>query len=609
MRLPVLLIGLLVACVFLRTLSTPLDYDLWFDLRMGREIASTGAIPHQETFLASSAVFQAPYWVNDEWGFAWVTWQIYQHFGLPGLAVAKSLLLALLALVLCLSCRLVGLAPWATVALVALELWMVQGRFMLRPQLVTDLLLALQTLLVLRQERSQRVFLPVALVFLYALWTNVHGGLVAGLAVLGALWVGSKFRKLYLYCLLTAALAALARPDSWQIYVYVYDHFAGRKAMMQNNLEWLPIPLDSWLGAAGLFVLVMLAGFLVAWKAGRFRAGHLLACAGLLFTAARHNRAVGELGAATTGLIAHAWGPSLPDRKNFNLLALLLLVGVLLLGPGEADWNRRDFSRRLYPEGALDYLRANRVPGTVFNSYHLGGYLVFREAPALIHGMTITFPDSLMSDYLAALQDPARQEEVEGKYSIGSYLLHYTDPSEAHSWLAGRLARDARWSLVYFDDLAVLYVPTMLGLPSYRAVNPAVTDPFPLGTGQARPELERKLAEDPHSPLTWWLLGQLEAREERWQPAVEAYSRALELDDASFGAYLGRAQARLGLRDAGGAESDLKQALALQPSSGVAHYNLAVVYLNLNKPIDARREAEKAVRLRFEPAQRLLERL
>jgi hypothetical protein len=608
MRLPVLLIGLLVACVFLRTLSTPLDYDLWFDLRMGREIASTGTIPHQETFLASSSLFEAPHWLNDEWGFAWASWQIYQHFGLPGLAVAKALLLALLALVLCLGCRLAGLAPWATVLLVALELWMVQGRFMLRPHLVSDLLLALQTWLVLRQERSERVFLPALMFCIYAFWTNVHAGLAAGLAVLGAIWVGSRFRRLYFYALVAAALGAMVRPGGWEIYVYVHKTFA-RKAMMENNIEWLPIPLESWLGPPGLFVLVMLGGFVVAWKQGRFRPGHLIACLGMLFTASRHGRALGEFGAATTGLVAYAWGPSVPDRKSLNLVVLIALLGVLLLGPGEGDWNRRDIPRRVYPEGALEFLRAHQVPGTVFNSYHLGGYLVFREAPVMIHGMTSTFPDSLMHDYLDALQDPVRQEEVARKYSIGAYLLHYTDPSEAHSWLAGRLARDPRWSLVYFDDVAVLYVPSSLGLPAYRAVNPALADPFPRGTLAARSEVEAKLGDDPGSPLTWWLMGQLEGREKRWQPALEAYTRALELDRNDFGAYLGRGQARLGLGDAGGALSDLKQAVALRPDSAVAHYNLAVVYLNLNKPTDARREAEKAARLRFEPAQRLLERL
>ncbi len=608
MRLPVLLIGLLVACVFLRTLSTPLDYDLWFDLRMGREIASTGSIPHYETFLASATRFEPRYWVNDEWGFAWMSWQIYHAFGLPGLAVAKSGLLASIALVLCLSCRAVGLPPWATVLLVSLELWMVQSRFMLRPQLVTDLLLAVQTWLVLRQERSERLLLPAQVAFLYIIWTNMHGGLMAGLAVLGALWVGSGFRKVYLFSLLAALIAGLVRPDGWQIYLYVLDVFA-RKEMMEGNVEWLPISLTDWLGAPGLFLVFMVGGFVVAWKSGRFRPGHLIACAGLVYTAARHNRAIGELGAATTGLVAHAWGPWLPDKKSLNFLALILLAGVLLLGPGERDWNRSDFSPQLYPERALQFLRAHRVPGTVFSSYHLGGYLVFREAPTFIHGMTSTFPESLMRDYLGSLQDPVRQEEVLGKYSIGSYLLHYTDPSEAHSWLAGRLARDSRWSLAYFDDQVVLYVPTALGLPGYRAVNPVLADPFPGGTAAARPELERKLAEDPQSRLGWLLLAQVEAREELWQSAVRAYSRAIELDSRYFAAYLGRGQARMALVDAGGALSDLKQAVALRPESGVAHYNLAVVYLNLNKPTDARREAEKAARLKFEPALRLLERL
>lgn len=603
MRLAGFLMGLLVACVFLRTLSTPIDYDLWFDLRMGQEIAETGAIPHHATFLASARTFQAPYWVNDEWGFAYLSWQLYHHFGLPGLAVAKSAVIALLALLLCLGCRRAGLASWAMVGLVATELWMVQGRFMLRPQLVTDVFLAFQSLLLLRPPRR----LAWGLFALYAVWTNLHGGMVAGLAVLGAVWVGSRLQRRFGLCLLAAALGALVRPDSWQIYAYVYDHFAGRAEMMQNNLEWLPIPLETYLGGPGLFLLLLAIGFgLAAWKR-KLVPGELLACLGLTFMAARHNRAVGELGAAGTAFVARAWAPFLPDWRRANLVTAALLVGVICLGPATADWQRTDFPPQVYPVGLLDYLEHHPPRGTLFNSYHLGGFLVFERAPAVVHGMTITYPNQLLRDYLAMLDDPSRQKELVEKYAVGAFLLHYTSPEEAHGRLARRLWDDPDWSLVAFDDVGVLYMPSTE--PGYRALNPALPDPFPGGTRAARPELEAKLRQSPESPLAWRLLGQLELREHHWSQALEAYDRSLQLEPRQLDGWLGRAQARLALQDAGGALSDLKQAVSLRPDSGVAHYNLAVLYLKQNNPAQARSEAEKAAQLEFAPARKLLEQL
>lgn len=605
MRLPGLLIGLLVACVFLRTLSTPVDFDLWFDIRMGREIAVTGAVPHHETFLASARTFETPYWVNDEWGFAWLSWLVYSHFGLPGLAVAKSVVLALLALFLCLGCRQAGLPPWAVVLLVSAELWMVQGRFMFRPQLLTDVFLAVQTWLALRQEKSERVFLPWAIGGLYCLWSNMHGGIVAGLAVLGALWVGSKFRKVYLLALVAALIGGLLRPGTWQIYAYVTHLFIGRTDTMENNLEWAPMRLEDWLGSPAPYMAMLLVGLILAGVKRKLPPGHLLACAGMTLVASRHNRALGELGACSVGFVARAWSHFLPDSRPTNLVMAALLAVVLCLGPAKPDWNRTDFPEDVYPEGALRYLSENPVPGTLFNSYHLGGFLVFRNAPAVIHGMTSSYPTPLLEDYYAMIQVPARQRELVQKYDVGAFLLHYSAPWDAHAHLAERLWRDPEWALAYWDDGCVLYVKRPLAPEPYSAVNPALRDPFPLGTEKARPELERA----PDSALTWRLRGQLELREGRWESAIASYDRAIELAPGEVDAWLGRAQARLGRDDAGGALNDLKQAVALRPDSGVAHYNLAVLYLKTNRPDEARSQAEKALRLDFEPARKLLENL
>ena len=607
MRLPALLVGLLVACVFLRTLGPSIDYDLWFDARMGREIAETGTVPHHETFLASASTFETPYWVNDEWAFALLSWQIDRHFGLPGLAVAKSLVLALLALALCLGCRQAGLPGWAMVILVSAELWMVQGRFMFRPQLFTDVFLAIQSLLILRQEKTERLFLPWTIGLLYALWTNMHGGIIAGLAVLGAIWVGSRFRRVYALALLAALVGGMLRPGTWQIYAYVTHLFVGRTDTMLNNLEWLPMTWDAWLRAPLAYMILFLLGLaLAAWKR-KLPPGHLLACLGMLWVASRHNRALGELGASSLAFVARAWGVVLPPSRRADLGVAVLLTAVLFLGPGEKDWNRTDFPRNTYPEGVLAYLAQHPVQGTLFNSYHLGGYLVYRNVPAVIHGMTSSYPTLLLNDYQAMLLEPARQQELIDKYHIGGFLLHYTSPDEAHALLAQRLARDPAWSLVDFDDVAFLYVPRTE--PAYHALNPSLPDPFPGGTQAARPELERKLRQAPDSALAWCLLGKLEAREKRFNPAVQAFDRSIALEPHQLDAWLGRAQARAALGDAGGAQSDLKQAVSLWPDSAVAHFNLAVLYLNQNQPDQARSEAEKAARLGFEPARKLLERL
>lgn len=80
-------------------------------------------------------------------------------------------------------------------------------------------------------------------------------------------------------------------------------------------------------------------------------------------------------------------------------------------------------------------------------------------------------------------------------------------------------------------------------------------------------------------------LGHVRFRQGRYDEAVEALSRAAELDprSAEVQNLLGLALAHKGLRQA--AETALRRAILLQPGYAVAHHNLAVFYLHRTPPL------------------------
>ncbi|MEW6281363.1 MAG: tetratricopeptide repeat protein [Candidatus Eremiobacterota bacterium] len=614
------------AALFAGTLSPPLDYDLWFDLRMGEEIARTATIPHYTSFLASS--FRAPYAVNDEWGFCWLAYHIYRAFGCVGLALSLSAAITLLFWITYRSLRLTGLSQLSSLALLVLVFFLMRSRFMPRPQLLTDVFLALQVYLLLRHEQGRKAYLPWSLGLLYAVWANFHAGIAAGLAIL-ATWTGAELVQRGLPWCRTAAgiswrmlaagtalavVAAMLRPGGGYLYWYLYDHFVSRRAMMDANLEWQPLTASAWMGGPGIWLGLSLIGFALAARAGKLRLPHLATTAGVFWMAAHHVGALGVLAAVSPPLVASAWvagcGWKVPDRlTRFAPLALTpVLAALLIVGLQRTNWRAAAPPPRVYPVQAVAYLEHHPVRGVLFNSWHFGGFLVFRRQPAFIHGMTPTFPDQLLFDYLAILRgDP----DLTRRYDVGGFLLHYAPLHDVHAGAVRRLWEDPAWELAYFDDVSLLFVPRGSSREPFRAVNPALPDPLPGPEEVAARELDRKLVQDPSCQTARVLRGELFRRQGRYAEAETAFSRAVEGDPRDFRAWLGRGQTRFGAGDAVAAAADLERAVALEPASVVARYNLAVALAGSGRVEQARSQLDRALKAdpSFAPAARLRERL
>jgi len=105
-----------------------------------------------------------------------------------------------------------------------------------------------------------------------------------------------------------------------------------------------------------------------------------------------------------------------------------------------------------YPVGATEFIAAERPQGAMFNTFHFGGYLMHRLGPSVkvfIDGRTGNLYDE--AHFADMMQIRQRWREVFARWNI-QYAI--TQPRELDEPLAG----DPRWSLVYFDDAAFVFV-------------------------------------------------------------------------------------------------------------------------------------------------------
>ncbi len=163
----------------------PLDGgdDFWAHAAIGRIFWETGHIPRSTVFLWSDNV---P-WVFHDYG-SGILYALLLRVGGPWLALCLNFALAAIPLVLIWrhAKARAGEVPLLLVALFVPALWFCSVRWRLRPEGFTVLFLTLLLLFIAQEKRPKWQYAAVAGMF--ALWPNLHGGMIIGIMVL---WVAA----------------------------------------------------------------------------------------------------------------------------------------------------------------------------------------------------------------------------------------------------------------------------------------------------------------------------------------------------------------------------------------------------------------------------------
>ncbi|MFI5455370.1 MAG: hypothetical protein ACHRXM_07945 [Isosphaerales bacterium] len=164
---------------------TVVDPDLWGHIRFGQDIIRTGSIIQSDTYSYRTG---AQPWINHEWLSEVIFARLYNRSGPSGLIAFKVLVSLLLLGLSYAHLTRCGLGPLRSVLLLILiGIPFRMGLGTIRPQLFTYLIFLIQLLLLERATAGRAYWLWV-LPILYAFWVNLHGGVLAGVGILG-IWI------------------------------------------------------------------------------------------------------------------------------------------------------------------------------------------------------------------------------------------------------------------------------------------------------------------------------------------------------------------------------------------------------------------------------------
>jgi hypothetical protein len=438
------------------------DSDTYWHVAVGRWILDHQTFPHVDIYSFTKA---GEPWISTSWLAQVLYAETYQLAGWAGpvILAAASVAVTFALLVFILSRRVPPIYA-ASIVLVALALS--ASHLLARPHvLALPVMLAWVNGLVSASEsRKAPSFWLLPLI---ALWANLHGGFILGLALVApfacdALWNAERSQRQSLALRwvgfgICAVVACCVTPYGWQ------SILASRRILQLGELlhlisEWMP-PDFGRFSVFEACVLALIGGALYCGM--KLSPPRIALVLGLFHLANSHVRNI-EIFALLLPLVVLT-----PLSSQFGLQATRIekafpavLAAALAAILGLSTWafaaeNKLAPTAIQSPAAAVDVLKDHNSK-RVLNDLQFGGYLISREFPVFIDGRAELYGEQFGMAYYNALQ----LKNVDlfigllKSYDIDAVLLTPSTPA------ASLLDHLDGWQRAYGDETAVVYIRT-----------------------------------------------------------------------------------------------------------------------------------------------------
>jgi hypothetical protein len=437
------------------------DPDTLWQITLGQWIVAHRAVPQVDMF---SFTMHGQPWISTQW-LAQVLYA--QAWSVAGWAGPVVLAAAAIALTFALLARELTrrLSDSAALIFVAAAITLTAEHLLARPHvLAMPVMVAwVAGLIAAADRRSAPSF---ALLPLMALWANLHGGFVLGLALiapiaLDAVWHAARDARNAVA--LRWALFAIAAVAASCITPYGWDALlAARKIIGLGEAlkligEWHAVDFSS----LGLFEICLLSMIgLVLLRGATLPPLRIVMLLGLLHMALGATRNQ-EIFALLAPLFVAA--PLAPQIGAASLAAddaprpygFYAVLGACLMAATvfAVSLDRYSPDPRHSPVAAVTELKKLKL-ARVFNDYDFGGYLIAQGVPTFIDGRTELFGEKFFIDHnnASGLLQPESLFRLLRDYDIEATLMRTQSAATA------LLDHMDGWQKIYSDDLATIHL-------------------------------------------------------------------------------------------------------------------------------------------------------
>lgn len=443
------------------------DSDSFWQIKIGRWILDHGAMPTTDFY--SFTRTGAP-WISTSWlsqvAFAFS----HAHWGWAGpvILTAAAIALALALLVHLLEANIE--APRA-VLFAMLALLLSIHHVLARPHILAlPVMVAWVGLLMAAADRRSApswTWLP-----LMALWANLHGGFVLGLALIGPISLeavehAQKGRRLALFMRwvlfgIGALVASCCTPYGWRT-LQGASNILSLGEVLTLILEWMPANFATFTPFEGALLALIAFGY---YRGLVLSAPRIFLILFLTWSALSHVRSIDAFAFLLPLVLAKPLGEMFPrpapDAAGADRWPASLVTALGALTIVAASWastslylghHHFTFTMTQTPVAAVDLLEQRKAQ-RIFNAYQFGGYLISRDIPVFIDGRAELYGEKFVMDFFKATEGkkPELLPRLLDEHKIDATLLVADAPGpQILDQLKG-------WKRIYGDDIAVVHV-------------------------------------------------------------------------------------------------------------------------------------------------------
>lgn len=435
------------------------DPDTFWQIRIGQWILDNAAVPRTDMF---SFTMHGQPWISTQW-LAQVCYAL--AFSLAGWAgpvvlTAASIGAAFALLAWFLERRLDRLT---VIVLLMAALAIASPHFLVRPHaLVMPVMVAWVAGLIAAADRGRGP--SFWLLPLVALWANIHGSFVLGLALIGPIALDAMMNaerpararllmRWFVFGLVALAASCLT-PYGWNSLLAARNILNLGKALSMIT-EWRPMDFSR---LAAFEVCLLLGVGVVLLKGVKLPLMRIVLALGLLHMALSHVRNATVLALLLPVVLATPLAirfprtdTLLPHLRSRSLATLVMAVPVVAVTAFVIVTSRYAPPSSIAP--AVAALKQRGV-ARVLNDYDFGGYLIWSGIPVAIDGRTELYGEQFMVelDRAMSLKSPDALFRMLDTYRIDATLLRRRMPA------AQLLDHIDGWQKVFIGDGVVAHV-------------------------------------------------------------------------------------------------------------------------------------------------------
>jgi hypothetical protein len=435
------------------------DADTYWQTAIGQWIIDHRAVPTVDVYSFTRP--GAP-WISSSWLAQVLFAASYAAIGWAGpVILAASGTAASFALLVHALCRRFTATHAVIVAMAAAVLS--AHHFLVRPHVLAMPVMVAWVIGLVNASDERRApsfwLLP-----LIALWANLHGGFVLGLALiapfaLDAVWNAGASQRFPL-TLRWAAFALCALIASW-ITPYGWNSLLAARQILDLGgalaliPEWQPVDFSS----LGPFEICLLAAFGAAlWRGVVLSPPRILLVLGLLHMALSHTRNIEVFALLTPLVVAKPLSIRFGRGDDAQTSRSRSGIVAVILATTAATWAFAAYHTFTpvagqTPVAAVDVLKERKAARILHNA-GFGGYLITQGVPVFFDGRAELYGEDFVVTALNAfaLKNVGSFLGLLERYKIDATLLTPATPA------VGLLDRLDGWQRIYADDEAVVHI-------------------------------------------------------------------------------------------------------------------------------------------------------